>query len=85
MVEDRVSDLVVFMTREELEKRAAKMFGRKWVKPLAKALDLHLATVYRWRLSLEQGGRDIPKYVDIWFEAKEKTSQLERMVKRLTK
>lgn len=73
------------MTFDELQKRAIKMFGRRWKPLLAKELHVHLATVYRWapRDGSELAG--VPQYVDTWFELQESRKKIERFARSLTR
>lgn len=73
------------MTFDELQKRATKMFGRKWRPALAKELKRHLATVYRWKPREGQKHVEVPDYVDMFFDLHEQRKRLERFAKSITK
>jgi hypothetical protein len=73
------------MTFDELTTRATKLFGRRWKRKLAEALDIHLATVYRWEPREGHRNFPVPNYVDMFFELQEQRNKLKRFAKSLTK
>jgi hypothetical protein len=73
------------MTFAELQKRATKLFGRRWRPALAKELGRHLATVYRWEPKEGRKVVDVPDYVDMFFNLHEQRKKLERFARSLVK
>lgn len=74
------------MTPEDLQKRAIKMFGRRWKREIATALGVHLATIYRWLPQRDKPPEcPVPKYVATWFELQDSRNKIARFAKSLTR